>query len=473
VELETDGKCIQVECSFNSISGDDAEKEAWNSFRKTLHEGDHWCMFYSTAKQPANLIDAAFSGTSKPDTGLTGVAKYTLKATQLPTLLSPCLHQIPEEITDPNTLTSFPQLSLMINNQKTKLLKFRHLLERGLESHLEKLGFISATTPILAGTTGGATANPFVTSSKYLPDSSLKLRIATELDLKMLITAGIPRVYELGRVFRNEGLDAVHNPEFTTCEFYMAYANLNNLVDITESLMLDLRQSAEKFFGGSQLGAWTRPFPVIDFISTLESQIRNSLPNFRFPKGLPPVAPSELLDVCTYCNIAFQDETPSTAHILDLLASRFLEPLTKSSPSFIAYHPAITSPLSKSFVDPKSGHEVSARMELFVNGTEYANFYEEENDPLEQMRKFWRQDITRSAECHDIGVDSLSYERLFERLSSAQKYYIRVIEMGMPPTAGWGAGIDRLVMLFGGAERISEVLPFGNLRHVLAMGIEM
>jgi lysyl-tRNA synthetase, class II len=247
----------------------------------------------------------------------------------------------------------------------------------------------------------------------------------------------------------------------------MAYANLDTLVSITENLLLNLRDSAEAYFEDvSYLGEWTRPFSVINFIPTLEAEIQQLLPGFVFPRALSPTPPDELLHVCQKCNIPLQEENPSTARILDLLAGKFLEPLTKESPTFIAHHPSITTPLSKSFVD-SAGHEVAARMELFVNGIEYANFYEEENDPLAQMKKFIKQGYGR----YD-NLDCLSYSELFGRLTAAQQYYVRVMEMGMPPTAGWGAGIDRLTMLFSGAERISNVLPFGNLRHVLAMGVD-
>jgi lysyl-tRNA synthetase class 2 len=449
VDLEDGPDTIQVECSFKAISGEESQRPAWDAFRKTIHVGDHWL----------------FDGTPKTDPN----GNPTLKAQRIPILLSPRFHKLPEEITDSNTLTAFPQLSLMINDKRKKLLAFRHSLVQRLRSKLEEQGCIAVSTPILAGTTGGATATPFTTSAKFIADSQLKLRIATELELKMLVAAGVPRVYDLGPVFRNEGIDASHNPEFTICEFYMAYWNLDALVGFTEELLVDLRAVSEAHFGPKESGMeWKRPFPVIEFIPTLEREIQQVVPEFTFPQTLSSHVPPELLDVCQKCEIEVGDGS-NTAHVLDLLAGRFIEPLTKSHPTFISHHPSITSPLAKSFVDPVTGHEVAARMELFINETECANFYEEENDPAVQAKKFLRQELVREGR-EDIDLESLSHSQVFELLSPAQRYYVRVLEMGMPPTGGWGAGIDRLVMLLGGADRISDVLPFGNLRHVMAMG---
>ena len=211
-------------------------------------------------------------------------------------------------------------------------------------------------------------------------------------------------------------------------------------------------------------------FQRLAFIPTIEDQIKHVAPEARLPKVLSESALPELEALFTTLNLPLPMHL-SVNHLLDVLASHFIEPLCRS-PTFITGYPAIMSPLAKSYTDSKTGHVVSARAELFIDGTEYVNLYEEENDPFTQTKKFLLQKRDTDAQNGQSETIDLSapHEELVELLTPGQQYYIKVLEMGLPPTGGWGCGIERLTMLMGQAPRIADVLPFGTLRSVVAMG---
>lgn len=268
------------------------------------------------------------------------------------------------------------------------------------------------------------------------------------------------------------GLDTTHNPEFTTCEFYLPFAGLDTLMAMTEGLFSSIQKACDKAvderLSSLQKFAFHRiPFKRMAFLPTLLDQIRLSVPEFRFPRTLDEESAKELLEIFSQLEIPMP-ANPTIARLLDGLSSHFLEPMCVE-PTFITEYPAIMSPLSKSYLDPETGHIVAARAELFINGTEYCNMYEEENDPFLQARKFFHQTHGEAADRNAYGYP-LEAEEIQKRLTPGQQYFVRVLEIGLPPTGGWGGGIERLVMLFGGAKRISDVLPFGNLRSVVAMG---
>ena len=406
----------------------------------------------------------------------TNSGEFSLTASDLPKLLSPSLHTLPTSVSDENTLARFPQLDLLLNRSKRDLLRLRHIIDTTLNSYFNSLGFTRVTTPILGADTGGAVARPFMTTSTAYPSKPLKLRIAQELALKKLVAAGMGRVYEIGPNFRNEGINATHNPEFTTCEFYRPYANLDDLMDMTEDIFLRIHQSIiDQRSSKSNLSTLpdapfipVRPFKRIPFLKTLAHSIHSQAPDFRLPRDLSaPNAATEILSLFEHLEMA-APANPTVPRLLDTLSSRFLEPLC-DAPTFITHYPAVMSPLAKSFVDAETGHAVAARAELFVAGVEYANMYEEENDPFAQARKF----LDQARLLDDDGDDQREPRTAQRELSPGQKYYVKVLEMGLPPTGGWGAGIERLTMLFGGAKRIADVLPFGTLRSVVAMGTEI
>lgn len=269
------------------------------------------------------------------------------------------------------------------------------------------------------------------------------------------------------------GVDGTHNPEFTICEFYSIMTNLEDLISLTERLFLHLQiiaTSAEQTLTSIRRPPvdFSIPFARLEFIPTLEKAVRTQhIPTWTFPDlaDTGDIPQAKLIEACIAAGIAIP--VPATIpRILDALASHFLEPLCVN-PTFITHHPECMSPLAKSLsreplpsplpstinITPIS-HRVSTRAELFIAGREYVNCYEEENSPIVQREKFEAQLALRDEEAKGVVDES----------------YIQALEWGMPPTGGWGCGVDRIVMLFGGKGRIADVLPFGNLRHVVGLG---
>ena len=365
-------------------------------------------------------------------------------------MLSPCLHRLPKGLSDKEARRQNRHVDLIVNDQEVKTIKVRSRIIQHLRLFLLRQNFLEVETPILASVAGGATARPFTTSATEFPERDLSLRIAPELWLKRLVLGGLDRVFEIGPAFRNEGIDATHNPEYTTCEFYSSYATLDDLKVMTTALfgelVCDLRQDIPEASG--LLGAdFDIPFNSISFIPALEQAIGRSLPNLSSQDAGP-----SLLQI--FSDMGLKIPTcPIVPRLLDALSHEYIETKIKA-PTFITHHPSCLSPLSKSFIDPVSNQEVSARAELFANGRELVNMYEEENSPFEQRRKFLQQAKYKGPDNESVIDES----------------YLEALEWGLPPTAGWGCGIDRLVMLFTGAPRIEDVRTFGNLRHVVALG---
>jgi len=337
-----------------------------------------------------------------------------------------------------------------------------------MRGFFDKRRFVEVNTPLLQAGAGGAVARPFETYATELSDTKLNLRVAPELFLKRLIVGGVERVYEIGPAFRNEGVDATHNPEFTTCEFYSVMTSLQTLMYMTEELFRDLaaaaRESRRTMLGLPDMtefeAAISKPFPRLEFIPTIENAVRKERPDWSFPNLAQPNAEEQILQVFALFNISMP-RPANLPRLLDGLAAHFIEPLC-TTPTFITHHPECMSPLAKSFLKyptPHSAtqHRVSARAELFIQGREYVNCYEEENSPIEQRRKFEEQLRYRR---EDDG----------ETHRTVDESYISALEWGMPPTGGWGCGVDRIVMLFAGKKRIADVLPFGTLRNVVALG---
>ena len=256
------------------------------------------------------------------------------------------------------------------------------------------------------------------------------------------------------------GIDRAHNPEFTTCEFYQAFASIDDLIDLSESLVrhlsqrvAHLRETTLTSLPAPGFDIPAGPFPRIDFIPALEAAMDRPLPPLS-----DPTARTSLLNIFEALNLALPGN-PSLPHLLDKLSSTFLEPQCTSNPTFITNLPECLAPLSKSYPHPFHPHQrVSARVELFILGREILNAYEEENSPFEQRRKFEAQRAD-SQHDRDPGGDA--------RIDES---YLEALEWGLPPTGGWGCGVDRLVMLFTGASKISDVRSFGNLRNVVALG---
>lgn len=240
-----------------------------------------------------------------------------------------------------------------------------------------------------------------------------------------------------------------HNPEFTTCEFYRTYADLEELIETTERMICGLAKLPGLYKSlNSQLSIPRPSFPRLDFIPELEAAINRPVPDLASQDAVP-----ELLQIFKNFDIALP-HSPTLPRLLDKLSAVYLEPKC-SAPTFIINHPECLSPLSKSFIHPKTKQRVAARAELFIKGHEIVNTYEEENSPAQQRRKF---------------VEQLLYRDEENTATSIDENYLQALEWGLPPTGGWGCGIDRLCMLLSGTNRIGDVLPFGTLRNVVSLG---
>jgi len=358
------------------------------------------------------------------------------------TLLSKALRPLPEKwhgLTDVEARFRQRYLDLVANPEVRRIFQTRAAIIRGLRAFLDQRGFLEVETPMMQQIPGGATAKPFVTHHQAL-DLELFLRIAPELFLKRLLVGGIPKVYEINRNFRNEGISFKHNPEFTMLEFYWAYADYRMLMDLTEEMLPRL---AREVLGTTQL-EWrgeeidlAPPWPrrtmrqALTERAGVAEEITDSEPALRAEierRGL---------------------ELPPDASYGALLAHLFEELVEDKlvQPTFILDYPVEVSPLAK---QSSEDERFTERFELYIGGMEIANAFSELNDPDLQARRFRQQIAAREAgdeEAHLFDAD-----------------YVRALEHGMPPAGGEGVGIDRLVMLFTGRYSIRDVILFPLLR---------
>ena len=250
-----------------------------------------------------------------------------------------------------------------------------------------------------------------------------------------------------------KGIDLNHNPEFTTCEFYRTYVSLEELIEMTETMFLRLSRVVAALLYTTCRSLqpvatdFSPPYRRLDFIPSLEARLGRKLPLLTSPE-----AQATLLQLFSERGIPLPS-LPTVPRLLDKLSSTYLEPQC-DAPTWIINHPECLSPLSKSFDHPDNQQRVAARAELFINRQEFVNTYEEENSPIEQRRKFKEQLIHHEGDPKG-GID---------------ESYVQALEWGLPPTGGWGCGIDRLCMLFSGSTRIADVLSFGTLRNVVSLG---
>jgi len=351
-------------------------------------------------------------------------------------------------------------VDMLVNQSTLDTLRLRSHLIKFIRAFFHDRDFLEFQTPILAQAAGGAVATPFTTVSTDASSKSLALRVAPELWLKRLVVGGVDKVFELGPSFRNEGIDQTHNPEFTTCEFYNAYANLGDLTSLTEELICRAAESCQDIIASKlaslpavDVAKFKRPFKQMEFIPSIETALGFSLPNLSAGTAL-----DDVLSVLRSNNIDLSSDVSSLPKLLDRLAITYIEPHSLKEPLFVTNHPVCMSPLSKNFVCPETGQVVSARAELFIDGKEIANMYEEENDPFAQRQKLIDQARACALELGKAVEDVVIDEG-----------YVQALEAGLPPTGGWGCGIERLVMLFAGTRRISDCLSFGNLRNVAAV----
>jgi lysyl-tRNA synthetase class 2 len=359
-------------------------------------------------------------------------------------LQAPCMHELPCNeggFSDVGLRYKKRHLDLILRPQIRQVLQTRSRIISNIRQFLNSHNFLEVETPVLSGHAHGAVAKPFVTHHNDL-EMDMHLRIAPELYLKRLIIGGLPRVYEIGKLFRNEAVDQTHNPEFTSCEFYMVDQDYNGLMLLTEQMLECITQTISESKTEESEFQFKGPYPRIDFMTGLRDYAGFSL---------PPTASLDSEEVHSHlCDLMEQHglvcEPKTTAKMLDKLCSEFVEPRCVQ-PTFIINHPQIMSPLAKQHRDHP---QLTERFELFVKGRELCNAYTELNDPVVQQTRFEEQQRQKS------GGD--------EEIQLPDDTFVEALEYGLPPTAGWGMGIDRLVMILTGNECIREVLAFPHIK---------
>ncbi|EDV25519.1 uncharacterized protein TRIADDRAFT_50208 [Trichoplax adhaerens] len=361
------------------------------------------------------------------------------------TLLSPCLHMMPHlhfGVKDKETRFRQRYLDLMINSVSCSKFVTRAKIIEYIRRYFMNLGFLEVETPMMNAIAGGATAKPFITHHNDL-NMDLFLRIAPELYLKELVVGGLHRVFEIGKNFRNEGIDLTHNPEYTSCEFYMAFADYTDLMSITEQLLHGMVKSVrgshqiEYHPDGPEGETWTvdftPPFRRVNMIEELENVLK-----VKFPAATELHTEETRQFLSDLCDKQGVECNPprTTARLLDKLVGEYIESQC-INPTYIVGHPEIMSPLSKWH---RSCPGLTERFELFMCKKEIVNAYTELNDPIVQRERFMMQAKDKAA-----GDDEAQL---------VDENFCTALEYGLPPTAGWGMGIDRVVMFLTDSNNI-------------------
>ena len=356
-------------------------------------------------------------------------------------LLSKCLRPLPEKfhgLKDVEVRYRQRYLDLIVNPEVRDTFIARSKIIKSIRNYLDTRDFLEVETPVMSTIAGGAAARPFVTYHNAL-DMKLYLRIATELNLKRLVVGGLERVYELGRVFRNEGIDVRHNPEFTSIEIYQAYADYNDLMDVTEGIVLDAAKAV--------LGSTTINYQgvEIDLAQVKRISMNDAVKEATGKDFLSAKTVEEARAMADEIHVPYE-QRHGIGGILNAAFEEKVEE-TLMQPTFITGHPTEISPLAKR--NPENPM-ITDRFEFFIYGRELANGFTELNDPIDQEGRFMDQVKQREAgddEAHVMDRD-----------------YITAMEYGLPPTGGLGIGVDRLVMLLTDSASIRDVLFFPHMR---------
>ena len=373
----------------------------------------------------------------------TDMGELTVKALHY-THLTKALRPLPEKfhgLQDKEEARRRRYVDLIMNEEARKNAFARPRIIRGIQNYLDSKGYVEVETPVLNPILGGASARPFVTHHNTL-DMDFYLRIATELHLKRLIVGGMEAVYEIGRLFRNEGMDATHNPEFTTVEAYLAYGDLSDMMELVEGLFVKL---ATEVSGKTELN-WNgceislkAPFKRVHMVDAIKEVTGIDFWNITDLEEALALAKEHEIEVPAH--------QKSIGHIINLFFEKYVEE-TLIQPTILYGHPIEISPLTKKNPnDPR----FTDRFELFIGKKEFANAYTELNDPIDQKERFVEQLKERELgndEANDMDTD-----------------FIEALEYGMPPTGGIGIGVDRLVMLLTETDTIRDVLLFPHMKN--------
>lgn len=359
-------------------------------------------------------------------------------------LLSKSLRPLPEKfhgLKDPDLRYRQRYTDLIVNPEVKDSFIIRSKIISNVRKILEEKGYLEVETPILNTISGGATAKPFITHHNAL-NIDMYLRIALELNLKRLIVGGFDKVYEIGRVFRNEGMDIRHNPEFTMLELYAAYEDFHDMMDITEELF---SRTAKEVLGTTKIEyqgqnidlapGWKR-ITMVDSIKEVTGIDFNEINS-----------DEEAVKLAKEKGIEIPDKTKETrGDVISLFFDEYVEK-TLIQPTFIYEYPVEISPLAKKCPNNK---KMTERFEVFICGREYGNAFSELNDPIDQYERFKKQVEAREAGDEEAGM--------------MDEDYIQALEIGLPPTGGLGIGIDRMVMLLTNAASIRDVLLFPTMK---------
>ena len=374
---------------------------------------------------------------------ITNTGEFSIKVTKY-THLVKALRPLPEKfhgLTDVEERYRRRYVDLIMNDESRRIALLRPRIIRAIQNFMDNRGFIEVETPVLQPILGGASARPFVTHHNTL-DMDFYLRIATEIALKKLMVGGIERVYEIGRLFRNEGMDTKHNPEFTTIEAYQSFGDLSDMMELCESLF---RDAAVKALGKTTVMKdeheidLSKPFRRVHMVDLIKEccgvDFRN---NYSY---------EEAKALAKEHDIYVEKHHTGVGHIINLFFEKYCEDKI-IQPTFVCGHPIEISPLTKK--DPEDPR-FTQRFELFICGSEYANAYTELNDPIDQKERFVAQLAER-----ELGNDEAN---------QMDDDFIEALEYGMPPAGGIGIGIDRLVILLAETTSIREVLLFPHMKN--------
>ena len=374
----------------------------------------------------------------------TKTGEVTIKCLEYTPLVK-ALKPLPEKfhgLTDIEERYRRRYVDLIMNEESKKVAFIRPKIIRTIQNFMDNKGFTEVETPVLTTLLTGASARPFITHHNT-QDLDMYLRIALELPLKRLLVGGMEAVYEIGRVFRNEGMDPKHNPEFTLMEAYLAYSNLEGMMDLTEEMFQTI---AKNVFGkmtynwyGNEInieGPWKR-------ISMTDAIKEKTGIDFKLITDL-----DECIKLANEHKIELEEHEMAYGHIINKFFEKYVEE-TLIQPTFLYGHPIEISPLTKK--NPEDERFVD-RFELFIGGKEFANAYTELNDPIDQLQRFedqLKEKDLGNEEANDIDMD-----------------FVEALEYGMPPAGGIGYGIDRLVMLFTEQESIRDVILFPTMKPI-------